>query len=200
MRILHQITEDEVITNFLKSEINSKRFRKPIILALKNKSKKIILHPNLKDRKENQFRRKLLGKVRGFGMNRDLFENFPNNVKWFKAFIKRQELKNVKYINYSYWNELSNKTRLPSEASKNVQKGLKIFNVDNEGFQQILSKIKKGKKLPDMIFVAKNKKSRMVILEGHARMTGYFLEPKHIPKKLEIIIGYSNKINKWGLY
>ena len=35
MKILEQITEDEFVAEFLKAEINSKRFGKPIIEDLK---------------------------------------------------------------------------------------------------------------------------------------------------------------------
>lgn len=202
MEILKQITEDEVIAEFLKSEINSKRFGERITEALHRKktSKRVVANPNLRNKKENQFRRDLLSKVRGFGVNKDLFEDFPNDIKWFKTIITKAELKKVKYIDYSYWNELSNKTRLPSKAAKNVQEDIEVFGVSNKGFREILSEIKKGKNLPCMIFVAKNRKARLVVLEGHARLTAYFLEPEFIPKELEVIIGYSEKITNWGLY
>lgn len=200
MKILEQITEDDVIAEFLKSEINSKRFGKRIIKALKKKSKSVITNPNPKNKKENRFRRNLFGQVRGFGRNKDLFENFPKDIKWFKAIIEKQELKRVKYINYSYWNELSNKTRLSSQAAKNIKAGIRIFGVRNDGFLEILSLIKKGRTFPFIIFVAKNKRSRIVVLEGHARLTAFFLEPKYIPEKMEIIVGYSDKMNNWDLY
>src|SRR5271157_463585 len=120
MKILKQITEDEMIAEFLKAEINSKRFGKRIIKALNTKPKTIITKPNLKNKKENQFRRTLLGKVRGFGRNKNLFEDFPKDIRWFRANITKDELKKVKYINYSYWNELSNKTRSPIQAARNI--------------------------------------------------------------------------------
>lgn len=197
---LKEISEDEVISEFLKSEINSQRFGKRIINALGKNSKRIITNPNLNNSKENQFRKNLLGEVRGFGRNEALFENFPDDVKWFKAVITKKELKRIKYIDYGYWSEISNKTRLPYIASKNIKADLKIYNVSNRIFWEILSEIKKGKKFPYMVFVAKNRKSRFVILEGHARLTAYYLEPKLIPEKLEVIIGYSEKMTKWDLY
>ena len=202
MKILKKISEDEMIIEFLKAEINSKRFGKTIIDALnkKKKSKNIIINPNLEDKKENQFRRKLFGEVRGFGKNKDIFEDFPKDVKWYKARITKKELGKIKYIDYSYWNKLSNGTRLPVQAAKNINAGVKIFNVSNEGFLEILSVIKNKKTFPPMIFVAKNKKSRIVVLEGHARLTAFFIEPKYIPKTMDVIIGYSEKMTLWNLY
>ncbi|MDO8537878.1 MAG: hypothetical protein Q7S21_03245 [archaeon] len=202
MKTIRKISENEMIAEFLKAEINSSRFRKKILNKLKKdkKSKKIVLKPKLSNQKENQYREQLLEKVRGFRKNKDLFQNFPKSIVWEKVIIKKNELHKIKYINYSYWNKLSNGTRKPSQAAKSIEKGKKVFNVSNVKFYKILKKIKKGIKFPLMIFVAKSKKSKIVVLEGHARLTSYFLEPKHIPKIMQVIIGYSNGIGKWELY
>ena len=202
MKIIKRISEDEMIAEFLKAEINSPRFGKKIIDSLKKdkKTKKILIKPDLKNPNENIYRNNLLGKVRGFGKNKLLFENFPKDMTWELATLNKNELKKIKYISYSYWNELSNKTRLPLEAAKNIKKDVEIYGISNKGFFEILSEIKKGKKFPSIILVTKNNRSRIVILEGHARITAYFLEPKYIPSKIKVIIGYSNKINKWSLY
>jgi hypothetical protein len=198
MKILKKISEDEVIAEFLKGEINSKRFGKDIINALKKekKSKNIVINPDLRNKSENKFRNKLLKKE----VRKEFFEDFPNNVRWYKAVIHKQELKKAKYINFSYWNKLSSKTRSPVRAAENIKVGVKAFGVSNKGFFEILSEIEKGRKIPIMIFVAKNKQSRLVVLEGHARLTAYFLNEKYIPRNMEIIIGYSGKLVNWNLY
>jgi len=202
MKIKEQLSEDEVIAEFLKGEINSKRFGKKILDILKKdvKSKRILSNPNLENKKENMYRRRLLGKTRGFGKNKEIFENFPNDIIWKKAIFSKKELEKIKYIDYSYWNEISNKSRLPKEAAKKISKGEKAYDVSNDGFFEILFVIKQKIKFPKMIFVAKNKKSRIVVLEGHARLTAYFLAPNYIPKEIEVIIGFSENIKNWDLY
>ena len=89
---------------------------------------------------------------------------------------------------------------MPVQAAKNIKCGVKTFDVSNEGFLEILSVIKNKKTFPPMIFVAKNKRSRIVVLEGHARLTAFFLELKYIPKTMDVIIGYSEKMTLWNLY
>jgi hypothetical protein len=202
MEIKEQVSEDEVIAEFLKGEINSKRFGKKIldILTKDKKEERILLNPNLENKKENLYRRKLLSKTRGFGKDKEIFENFPKDIIWKKAVFSKKELEKVKYIDYSYWNEISNKSRLPKEAAKKINKGEKVYDVSNDGFFEILSVIKQKIKFPKMIFVTKNKKSRVVVLEGHARLTAYFLAPRYIPKEIEVIIGFSEKIKDWDLY
>lgn len=85
-----------------------------------------------------------------------VFENFPSEVIWHNAIFSSEELQSVMYIDYSYWNELSNKSRLPIEAAKNVLNGIKVYNVSNDGFKEIHSEIKKGMTFPKMIFVSCN--------------------------------------------
>ena len=199
MKILEQITEDEFVAEFLKAEINSKRFGKPIIEDLKEHSKEIILNPNLKNEEENKFRKKLLGKVRGWN-NKFIFEKFPNDIQWFKVIIKKQELEKVKYIKHDYWDKISDNTRLPIQAVKKINKGIEIFGESNNLYFDILSEIKKEGVLPRMIFVSKDNNSKIVVLEGHARLTAFFLESEVIPDKLEVIIGYSKNIENWDLY
>src|SRR5690606_28051579 len=75
MDIIGQISEDEVIAEFLKAEINSPRFRDEVIAALNGIDDKLITQPNLHSDMENRLRKEILGKVRGYGPNRDLFEN-----------------------------------------------------------------------------------------------------------------------------
>ncbi|MGI6705582.1 MAG: hypothetical protein ACOX6S_04760 [Clostridia bacterium] len=200
MDLISQISEDEIIAEFLKAEINSPRFRDEIIAALNGIDDKLITQPNLHSDMENRLRKEILGKVRGYGQNRDLFENFPSDVTWYRANIHKAELHNVMYIDYSYWNALSNNTRLPIHARANILKDVRVFDVSNQGFFEIHSLFKKGVSFPRLILVSMNPNTRIVVLEGHARLTGYFLEPKLIPETMEVMIGYSEDFRYWGLY
>lgn len=200
MKIVSYVQEDEVIAEFLFAEINSDRFKERILNALGDQDLNLLIKPNLNDEAENQLRRDILGQTRGFGRNTDLFENFPTEVKWYKAFFDRQDLNEVMYINYSYWNELSSNTRLPMQASKNIMNQIEVFGISNQGFLDINLALKNGKTLPRLIFVSMNENSRVVVLEGHARLTAYFLDNDNIPDELEVIIGFSDKFSVWDLY
>ena len=56
MKKLKKIDENEMVAVFLQTEINSPRYSKKILNILKkmNKNKKIIVKPDLRDKKENQ--------------------------------------------------------------------------------------------------------------------------------------------------
>jgi hypothetical protein len=200
VKIVSQVQEDEVIAEFLIAEVNSDRFKEGILNALGDHDLNLLIKPNLNDQAENQIRRDILGQTRGFGRNTDLFENFPTEVKWYKAFFEKQDLNEVMYINYSYWNELSSNTRLPLQASKNIMNQIEVFGISNQGFLDINLALKNGKVFPRLIFVSINENSRVVVLEGHARLTAYYLDNDYIPDELEVIIGFSDKFSVWDLY
>lgn len=200
MRLISQVQEDLVIAEFLFAEFYSNRFKNGIVEALGDYDSDLITKPNLKNQIDNQLRRDILGQTRGFGRNTDLFENFPTEVKWHKAVFQKQDLSEVMYINYSYWNELSGGTRLPIQASKKINNHIEVFGASNQGFHNISVAIKNGKVFPKLIFVAMNATSRVVVLEGHARLTAYYIDSEFIPDEMEVLIGYSDKFSEWDLY
>lgn len=67
MNLICQISENEVIAEFLKAEINSNRFRDRVITALNGIEIGIINQPDLSNTTENQIRKKVLGEFRGYG-------------------------------------------------------------------------------------------------------------------------------------
>jgi hypothetical protein len=201
MKIIADSSENEMISEFLKAEING-RFRNKILKALKKHgiSRKIIDDPDLKNGKENDFRKTILKEYRGYRENKELFGNFPEKIKWKKALFSRKDLEKIKYIDYSYWNEISGGSRLAKDAVKTIKKGRKIFGVSNKQFFEAAKTLSKQKKFPLLILVSKNKNSRIVVLEGHLRLTAYMLKPELIQDKTEAIIGYSPDFIKWNEY
>jgi hypothetical protein len=202
MKLIEKSSEAEMIAEFLTGEYNSERFGSNLLKLLSdsNASSKLILEPNLANEKENAQRKALLGEHRGYGKNEELFENFPNDVEWRKARFTPDELKQVKYIKYDYWIELSNGSRLATDAADNIQAGKVVFDQSNDKFYKVAEVIKNGSTFPRLIFVTRDENSPIVVLEGHVRLTAYMLVPECIPESLEVIIGYSQKLDEWDLY
>ncbi len=191
MQILNEITEDEVVAHFLKTEITSDRFKKYLldILVRDNKDIKIINEPNLDDTEENQYRSNMLGEVRGWRQNKFLFTGFPSNIKWLRVILNKNDIKRLKYLNLDEWVFLSGGTRLVKDAIENIKPGEELHD-------QIISASKamdKGVKFPEMILVSKDENSDLVVLEGHLRSTAYMLS-KNLPDQLGAILGISSDL------
>ena len=201
MKGIRTISEDEMVSVFLKAEING-RFKAHILeLVIRDGMRREVLdNPNLESDVENNYRRKLLGEYRGYGQNKLLFSNFPKNVLWEEVLLGKSDLEKTLYINYSYWLELTGGTRLPTDAAKNIKNNIEVFNQSNEGFIRAAEYLKNGGEFEPLIFVAKSREGPLVNLEGHLRLTAYLLEPDSIPKKLKSLVGFSKHFPSWPLY
>ena len=202
MQLLRPITEDEMITVFLQTEIHSVRFESQLMELLEhdNQDRAILERPNLSDPQENAYRRRLLGDFRGYDRQLELFEGFPDDVAWHRAALTRDELMQVCYIDYSYWNDLSGGTRLPGEAAQMIRSGVTIFDVSNDNFLQMAEDLKSGALFPPLILTALSEFAPLVVLEGHARLTAYALAPEILPAEIEVIVGFSPGFSRWGCY
>ena len=146
---------------------------------------------------ENASRRDLLGEFRGFRQNRELFLNFPATIAWSRQTLTRRDLEKIQYVNTSYWNELSAGTRLPSVAVRMIQTGELAYGQSNQLFWDLAHALRQGHRLPEMILVGMKSESRLVVLEGHARLTAYFLAHDILPETLTAIVGLSDELSSW---
>lgn len=82
---------------------------------------------------ENLLRLKIMKLFRGYPDD-ELFENFPKIDEWSFMKLSSQDIDNVYYIDYDYWNELSNGTSKPTETAKVIKSGKEIYEVSNQPF------------------------------------------------------------------
>ncbi len=199
MRHVQWISEDEMVAVFLRGEIESPRYGRVIrdLLAREALGRALVDDPDLTDTFENGLRRKILAGYRGYGRDANVFTGFPEDVQWHRALAQREELSEVRYIDYDYWNELSGGTRLVVDAVERIKQGIEIFGVSNSGFWHVADQIAAGVKLPEPILVGGHQGSPLTILEGHVRLTAYLLRPEYLPPELPIVVGYSPAMNKW---
>jgi hypothetical protein len=196
---LKPISEDEVISVFLKGEIKSKRFSPDILNAIKklNTTKDIILHPDITNHNENKLRKDILEETRNYISRKGLFEGLPDDIQWYRAEYPSSSLVNdVKYINYDYWIELTNGSRLPKDSVEKIRKNEEVFNVSYDNFLEASEDFKKNKSFDEIIIVSDG--TSYVVLEGHLRLTVYALNKEILPEKVSVLIGFSKRIGEWG--
>ncbi len=129
--------------------------------------------------------------------NGGVFENFPKDVAWARFALSSRELMQVRYVNYSYWNELSGSSRLPSDAAIRIRKGAMTFGMSTHYFLEMAEALNNGARYPELILVGAEAHSALVVLEGHARLTAYALMPDLIPRDLTAIVGSSAAMSAW---
>ena len=202
MRLVADITEHEMVATFLRAELDSERFGHQLARLLQRDavSPGIITHPDITDPEENAYRIRLLGEFRGYGQNREMFVQFPSHVIWQRVALTPAELLQARYIDYDYWNELSNGTRSPLEAAKTIRAGRTIFGVANDAFLRGADALRHGIVFPELILVCPAVERPMVVLEGHGRLTVYALVPELIPADVTVVLGTAPDVIHWVDY
>ena len=172
MKLIRKTNEAEMILEFLKGELNSKRFNEDLNNAINELGldSSIILNGNIEDEQENNDRLKIMKKFRGYP-DEELFERFPKIEEWKYLELNEKDIDNIYYIDYDYWNELSNGTSKPVEAAKVIKSGKEIYEVSNQPFLDGVQYNKTNKFPPVILITCNNEK--YLIIEGHSRMTVY---------------------------
>lgn len=194
---LRTSTENEMIACFLSGELPSRRFGQRLrsCLAAAGHSEHLLTHPNLTDAAANRARRALLAATRGYGENRDLFEHFPAHVTWIRALLTADEAAEVRYIEYSYWNELSGGSRRPTDAAARIKAGFRAFDVPNEPLLDASRALIRGESFPPLVLVGE-RTDNLVCLEGHFRLTAHALAG--FPTDIECLIGTAPTMGRWA--
>ena len=172
MNLIRKTNEAEMILEFLKGELNLKRFNEDLNNAINELGldSSIILNGNIEDEQENNDRLKIMKKFRGYP-DEELFERFPKIEEWKYLELNEKDIDNIYYIDYDYWNELSNGTSKPVEAAKVIKSGKEIYEVSNQPFLDGVEYNKTNKFPPVILITCNNEK--YLIIEGHSRMTVY---------------------------
>ena len=196
MQILALSSDDEMVATFLLGELFSERFSGDIrsCLAACEQPERLITHPDLSDAEANAARRAVLAATRGYGENRELFINFPAQVTWIRAILCAGEIAKVRYMDYSYWYEISGGSRLPIDAAARIQAGVQAWDVSNGRFVKAARALTRGEQFPPLILVGE-KQEELVCLEGHLRLTAHALAG--FPVAVECLVGTAPTMGRW---
>lgn len=123
---------------------------------------------------------------------RDWMQDDLDDYSWQLAELTLNDVRKLHYIDYSYWNELSEGTHEVGTGADNVRKGKTIFDVPNDTFWSIAEAFEVGETFEPIIVLKENDDAPGRIIEGHARSTGYLLATD-LKKPLAAIIGTRRK-------
>jgi ParB-like chromosome segregation protein Spo0J len=76
---------------------------------------------------------------------------------------------------------------------KDIKKGLKVYRQSTDGFLDIAENLKKKKVVQPMILLKSSKDEKLVIVEGHARLTAYSLMNFEYAEYYDVIVGIADK-------
>jgi hypothetical protein len=203
MRWLRSSSEAEMVALFLRTELPSDRWEDDLqaLLVRAGLPDRVITAPDLGDDAENLARLWLLTEHRGYGTRTELFDGFPDDVRWQWMAITPAELAEVRYIQYDYWDELSGGSRLAVDAAARVRAGVAPFGVPNDRKLEMAQAVAGGTQLPPLILVTTGLGGDdWVVLEGHVRLTALMLVRDQLPPELEVLVGSSPAMTRWDCW
>jgi hypothetical protein len=148
-------------------------------------------------------RRRLLGLVRGYGVGGMLFTGFPptRNVDWFTATASLDALESVLYINESSFRPPQRwRTIAPSRRAGEGARRLLAGECNDAGCAAVAKRVRAGETFAKLIFASEPDWGRLVVIEGHTRLTAYLMERIASSAPIEVIVGESPRIAEWACW
>ena len=176
MKRMRNASEEEMLLSFLQSEYRSARFGGDIVSALRSLGidEAVITRGDPADEHENALRRRVMAVFRGYP-DKEIFENFPAQIRWVYAEMEEADLDRVLYLDDDYWNELSSGTGRPAAAAENIARGVTVYDVPNDGFLAARDALLRGVTFPPIVLLTAGE--GFLAIEGHQRLTAYAMAP-----------------------
>jgi hypothetical protein len=196
-------SESEVVLAFLRGEIDSDRFGNDVRRALTDAGGlHLVRSPDLDSEEENRARQHALAAARGW-RNTELFEGFPEKVDWYHGVLQPGDLSRVRFIDYSYWNELSGGSRRPADVLPTLRSGRLptwLTELGTDWCFEFAAWLAKATAVDDLIVMATPDLGELVVLEGHARLTAIFVGGLQRRLTVRTYLGLSAAIQQWDCF
>lgn len=195
--------EPEVVLAFLRGEIDSERFGNRVRHALIDAGGfELVRSPDLGSTEQNQARRLALAAARGW-RDMELFQGFPEQVEWYHGVLAPDELERVQFIDYSYWNELSGGSRRPTDVLATLEAGRLptwLTDLGTSWCFEFAAQLANAQFVDDLIVMGTPDLSKLVLLEGHARLTAIFVGQLQRRVTVRAYLGLSAAIKQWDCF
>ena len=189
-----------MIAVFLRGELGSPRYADTIQAELNARGldRALIEMPDINDRMENVQRAAVLLGYRPWLVDYGLLKDGPSSPAWQWVELAREDIENLHYVTYSYWDELSDGTHCVRDGARNVQAGKLVFGVSNDNFWEIARRIDAGELVPPLIVLSAGLSGPHTLIEGHVRATSCLLA-KHPRRTIKALFGtVANSISGRG--
>jgi O-antigen/teichoic acid export membrane protein len=184
---LRQVSEDEVMAEFLKSDFNNPDFEdyREALATLVNQ-------PDLSDPVENAKRRALL-----FIRHASLWRVLPEGTQWFEVTLRPVDLERIRVFPRSHWRKVAKGDFAITEVVREIAAG-NCKDIVEEGFVhkifEIRNWLEQDVDAGAVLLIGINESGPFTVLDGNHRLAASMLASVEPAKRFRIYCGLSPRM------
>jgi hypothetical protein len=193
LRLLRPLTEEEVISEFLKSE-----FHHPEFEGYRHQFDRLVNYPDLSSSRENAVRRALLFLRRGA-----MWRELPPDTEWFEVELTADDLARIRFFPRAQWRRVANGSFYLVDVVKRIR-----HKLDNSAQGEFFDKLRRlSYSVQDdivnrtVILIGADPRAPLTILDGNHRMAAtMLLQSGSTWSQLRFICGLSPQMSRCCWY
>jgi O-antigen/teichoic acid export membrane protein len=184
LSVVRQLTEHEVIAEFLRSE-----FHHPEFEEYRSEFDHLVNKPDLESHRENALRRALLFLRRGA-----MWRELPEDTHWFQVELTRNDLERIRFFPRAQWRRVAEGSFYLTDVVERLRE--KWLESDSDEFfnklRRMSSPVRERTVSPTVLLIGVDTRSPLTILDGNHRMAAAMLsQPPAELENFQFICGLS---------
>ena len=187
MRKVRRVSEDEVLSEFLKNEFYEKQYD-----PYREKVGRLVYSPDLTSHRENALRKALLFHRRG-----QMWRELPPDTEWWEVELSPEDLARIRIFPRSQWRRIAKGSFSLMEVVERLRH--RIDKAKTNGFftkiRVITERLAEGATFPSVLLIAVDVNSPLTIIEGNHRVAAAMLvSPDLALSRFRFLCGFSPRM------
>jgi O-antigen/teichoic acid export membrane protein len=187
LRIIRRVSENEVISEFLKND-----FQSPVFEEYREALDPLVTSPNLNSASENARRRALL-----FMRHGPLWRELPDGTEWFELELRPADLERIRVFPRAQWRKLAQGDFSMSRVLWSFTSGHCYEVADKTFLTKILDLsdwVSQSAEVGAVLLIGVTENGPLTILDGNHRLVAAALNSPDAMKKFRLLCGFSPKM------
>jgi O-antigen/teichoic acid export membrane protein len=181
---LQKVTEDEVISEFLKSEFYQREFN-----GLREPFQEVVAHPDFANQRDNTLRKALLYRRRG-----RMWRELPPDTEWWEVSISSSDLQRIRVFPRNQWRKHAKHSYYLLETAERIR--TRILASSSDAFiaklRSLSVELASVEGHSSVLLIGIDEAGPLTIIEGNHRMTAAALiSPEQVPVRFRFLCGFS---------
>jgi O-antigen/teichoic acid export membrane protein len=182
---VRRTSEDEVISEFLRSDFHNPAFRR-----YREALHDIVDHPNLKDDGENAKRRALF-----FVRHRALWNELPAGTEWYELDLNEEDLARIRVFPRAQWRNFAHGQFSFTDVIADIRGGENSIDTRfRQKIEQIRARILTEDQLGSVILIGAGRSDPLTIIDGNHRLVAAMLSSPTRLHRLRFLCGFSPRM------